>query len=68
MAQIGQSAVIKVNDGVTKKWKIDSASFSLFDVALHVCFNHYIKIYMHTIPEDVFILYVNIDYLQAIVS
>lgn len=36
---------------------------------MHVRFGvNHIKIYMHTIPEDVFILHVNIDYLQIIVS
>lgn len=53
----------KVNKG------FNSAEYALFDVALHVRFGvDHIKTYMHTIPEDVFILHVNIDYLQAIVS
>lgn len=53
----------KINKG------FDSAKYALFDVALHVRFGvDHIKIYMHTIPEDVFILHVNIDYFQAIVS
>lgn len=38
MAQIGQSAVIKVNDGVTEKWKIDSAKFFTFWCSLACMF------------------------------
>lgn len=53
----------KINKG------FNSAKYALFDVALHVRFGvDHIKIYMHTIPEDVFILPVNINSLQAIVS
>lgn len=45
-----------------------TAECALFNVALHVrwwCGD--IKIYKHTIVEDVFILCVDIDYLQATV-
>lgn len=63
MAQIDQSAVvtlnvIQTNNGITNQINkgFDSAEYALFDVALHVCFGVYhIKIYTHTIPEDVFI-------------
>lgn len=71
MAQIDQSGVktfIQVNMSMTNKG-LNSAEYVLFNVALHVRFGvDHIKIYMHTIPEDVFILCVNIEYLQAIVS
>lgn len=55
MAQISQSVVIKVNDRKINKG-FNIAEYALFDVALHVRSGvDHIKIYMHTIPEDVFI-------------
>ena len=58
-AQINQSGVItssvrQVNQKINKGF--NSAEYVLSDVALHVRSGDvHIKIYMHTIPEDVFI-------------